>query len=146
MLDAQGEPTRDPDALFEGGMLLPFGTYKGYGLNLMMALIPVLLAGTPPSGAAGVELHGNPTLMIALSIEAFGGLERFTRLADELRERAHEVRPMVGHEEVLLPGEPEERVMAQRLRDGIPLPQPAWDVLQALAQEWGVEPLVADVG
>ena len=77
VLDAQGEPTRDPDALFEGGMLLPFGTYKGYGLNLMMALIPVLLAGTPPSGAAGVELHGNPTLMIALSIEAFGGLERF---------------------------------------------------------------------
>ena len=94
MLDAQGEPTRDPDALFEGGMLLPFGTYKGYGLNLLMALIPVLLAGTPPSGAAGVELHGNPTLMIALSIEAFGGLERFTRLADELRERAHEIRPM----------------------------------------------------
>ena len=140
VLDAQGDPTRDPDALFEGGMLLPFGTYKGYGLNLMMALIPVLLAGTPPSGAKGVELHGNPTLMIALSIEAFGGLERFTRLADELRERAHEVRPMAGHEQVLLPGEPEERVMAQRLRDGIPLPQPAWDVLQELAQEWGVAP------
>ena len=146
VLDAQGEPTRDPDELFKGGMLLPFGTYKGYGLNLMMALIPVLLAGTPPSGVAGAELHGNPTLMIALSIEAFGGLERFTRLADELRERAHEVRPMAGHEEVLLPGEPEERVMAQRLRDGIPLPQPAWDVLQELAAEWGVAPLVAEVG
>ena len=43
-----------------------------------------------------------------------------------------------------MPGEPEERVMAQRLRDGIPLPQPAWDVLQELAQEWGVAPLVAE--
>ncbi len=141
-LDGQGEPLREPDRLFEDGMLLPFGTYKGYGLNLMMALIPVLLAGMVPSGAEGVQLHGNATLMLALSIKAFQEQSHFERLADELRERAHAVKPMAGHDGVLLPGEPEERVTAQRLRDGIPLPQPAWDVLQALAAEWGVAPLV----
>lgn len=142
VIDEQGRSVRDPDKLFEGGMLMPFGTYKGYGLNLMMALIPVLLAGATPSGAAGVGRDGgNPTLMLALSIEAFQEQTRFERLADELRERAHEVRPMAGHDKVLLPGEPEEQVTAQRLRDGIPIPQPAWDVLQELAAEWGVAPL-----
>ena len=142
-LDAEGQPTRDPDELFAGGMLQPFGSYKGYGLNLMVALIPVLLAGTLPSGAEGADWHGNPTLMLSLSIEHFGGLERFTRLADELRENAHAIRPAEGHDEVLLPGEPEERTMAQRYREGIPIPPPAWELLQSLAQEWGVAPLVA---
>ena len=140
-LDERGDPTRDPAKLFDGGMLQPFGSYKGYGLNLMMALIPVLLAGTVPSGAAGADLHGNPSLMLAISIGAFGERERFERLADELRERAHEVRPAEGHERVQLPGEPEERMMAQRLREGIPIPQAAWDTLQALAQEWNVDRL-----
>lgn len=143
VLDAEGQPTRDPDELFEGGMLQPFGTYKGYGLNLMMALIPVLLAGTVPSGAEGADPRDNPTLMLALSIEHFGGLERFTRLADELRERAHEIRPAEGHDGVLLPGEPEEQTMRQRQREGIPVPQPVLETLQALADEWSVEPLMA---
>lgn len=144
VLDADGEPTRDPDALFAGGMLQPFGTYKGYGLNLMMALIPVLLAGALPSGAQGADEAGNPTLMLAFSIDDFDDLARFTALADELRERAHEVRPAQGHERVLLPGEPEEMTMRQRRREGIPLPQTTWERLNALAEEWKVAPLAAD--
>ncbi|MCE2489583.1 MAG: Ldh family oxidoreductase [Anaerolineae bacterium] len=144
VLDSEGQPTRDPDKLFEGGMLLPFGTYKGYGLNLMMALIPVLLAGTVPSGAKGADLYGNPTLMLALSIEHFGELEDFTAMADELRENAHRIRPAEGHDLVLLPGEPEERARLQRQREGIPLPERTWSTLQSLAREWGIEPLVAD--
>ncbi|MCY4023275.1 MAG: Ldh family oxidoreductase [Anaerolineaceae bacterium] len=144
VLDSEGQPTRDPDKLFEGGMLLPFGSYKGYGLNLMMALIPVLLAGTLPSGAEGADPAVNPTLMLALSIEHFGELEDFMALADELRENAHRIRPAEGQDLVLLPGEPEERVTRQRQREGIPLPEGTWSMLQGLAQEWGVEPLVAD--
>ncbi len=140
VIDDQGRPTQDPDALFAGGMLLPFGTYKGYALNLMMALIPVLLSGATPSGADG-EDGENPTLMLALSIEAFQERARFERLADELRERAHAIRPTGGHEGVMLPGEPEERSLARRLREGIPLPQPAWNSLQSLAGEWGIAPL-----
>lgn len=140
VLDGQGNPSREPQTLFDGGMLLPFGTYKGSGLNLMMALIPVLLAGALPSGAAGAT-GGNPTLMLALSLAAFDEQERLERLADELRERAHAVRPAAGHDTVLLPGEPEERTMAQRRRAGIPLPQQTLDMLQALAQEWGAAPL-----
>ena len=45
-IDPAGNPTTDPDQAL-GGSLLPMGTYKGYGLSLVIEVLSALLAGSP---------------------------------------------------------------------------------------------------
>jgi LDH2 family malate/lactate/ureidoglycolate dehydrogenase len=136
LLDKHGKPTTNPADFFDGGMLLPFGTYKGSGLAIMIEIIPTLLAGFAP--VTSPEFHpGNPTLIMALQVEAFTDLERFERLTRELMARVKIVPPAANFDEVLLPGDKEARSMVERTRDGIPLPAKVWQDLTALAMELG---------
>jgi LDH2 family malate/lactate/ureidoglycolate dehydrogenase len=48
------------------------------------------------------------------------------------------VRPAVGFEEVLLPGDKEERYKAARLKEGIPLPDSVWNDMSKLAADYGL--------
>ena len=132
-----GDNTVNPSDFFDGGALLPFGTYKGYGLNLMVEIIPILLAGAAPVTSAEFK-RGNPTLMMALNIEAFTAYDRFLRLADDLCARVKSVPPAAGFDEVLLPGEPERRALARRQQEGIPLAERTWVTLARLASERAV--------
>jgi uncharacterized oxidoreductase len=137
LLDKNGKPTTNPADFFDGGMLLPFGTYKGSGLAIMMEIIPTLLAGFAP--VSSPEFHpGNPTLIMALQVEAFTELERFERLTRELLARVKIVPPAADFDEVLLPGDKEARSMVERTRDGIPLPDKVWQDLTGLAAEFAV--------
>ena len=45
---------------------------------------------------------------------------------------------MDGVQEILLPGDPERRVLDQRSREGIPLDDGNWAALTKLAGEFGV--------
>ncbi|MBZ0292833.1 MAG: Ldh family oxidoreductase [Anaerolineae bacterium] len=137
LLDKEGRPTTNPADFYDDGMLLPFGSYKGYGLNLMMEIIPVLLSGFAPITSPDFR-PGNPTFMLATSIEAFTDRAYFEQQVVQLKARVKQVRPSAGSAGVLLPGEKESRTMAERLRDGIPLPDKTWVDLGAVAAEWGV--------
>jgi LDH2 family malate/lactate/ureidoglycolate dehydrogenase len=53
--------------------------------------------------------------------------------------------PIQGHDEVLVAGEPEWRVEAQRRREGIPIARSLWDRLGAIAAEVGVQPPQPDI-
>ena len=44
-LDNQGKPTTEPSAIVKGGVLLPFGGYKGSGLSMMVELLTAGLTG-----------------------------------------------------------------------------------------------------
>jgi delta1-piperideine-2-carboxylate reductase len=44
-VDRNGEPTTDPDAVLEGGALLPFGGHKGASVAMMMEVMAAGLAG-----------------------------------------------------------------------------------------------------
>ncbi len=137
LLDRDGNPTTDPATIQDGGMLLPFGSYKGYGLSLMMELIPGIMCGFSPVSSTEFR-SGNPTMILALDVAAFTDLERFEQLTREFLVRIKAVEPAPGFEEVLLPGEKEQRSTAERSRAGVPLPQGVWDDVCALAREYGV--------
>ena len=137
LLDRDGAPTTDPAAFMEGGMLLPFGSYKGYGLSVMMELIPGILSGFSPVSSAEFR-SGNPTLMLALDIAGFTDLARFERETREFLARVKAAETAPGFAEVLLPGEKEQRSCAERNAAGIPLPCGVWEDLCTLAAEYGV--------
>lgn len=137
LLDKDGNPSTDPTDLDRGGILLPFGSYKGYGLTLMIEIIASALSNFAPSSSKEFK-RGNPTMMIAVSVEAFTERARFERLVAELLHNVKKVKAADGFDEVLLPGEPEARSYIERSQTGIPLPDATWQQIKALADEIGV--------
>ena len=137
LIDKNGDPTTDPADLNAGGSLLPMGSYKGYGLSLVIELVVSILAGFAPASSS--EFHqGNPTFILALSIESFIARDRYEVLAGELLDNVKSTPAAPGFEEVLLPGEVEQRSLATRSKDGIPIPQATWEQLTELAVSLGV--------
>lgn len=133
IVDSRGHPTQEPSDFYEGGALLPFGGHKGYGLSVMIELLGGVLSGM----AASVQPEyraANGTLFVALDISAFMPVEQFTRQVELFCARIKATPAAAGFSEVLLPGEPEQRTRAQRVAQGISLPEQTWREIQTLAQ------------
>jgi len=47
-------------------------------------------------------------------------------------------KPVAGVDQVLIPGEPETRMRAERTRNGVPLPDDTWAAIVSTAREVGV--------
>jgi LDH2 family malate/lactate/ureidoglycolate dehydrogenase len=134
MIDADGSPTRDANVYFAGGALLPFGGHKGYGLSMVSALFSGVLTQAAHAGERG----GGGVLMVAIDAGAFGPADRAIADADKVMSTIKAVPPSTGVDEVLVPGEPEARARAHRLRDGIPVPDRTWAEIQETASSVGV--------
>jgi uncharacterized oxidoreductase len=137
--DRYGRVTDDPNAMTEGGWMLPFGGHKGMGLQMACEMLGAVLTGSR-TGLSGITTPPSPNgiFMLAVNPEAFVGLEEFKRGAAELVEQVKAL-PAVAGERVIVPGEPEKESKARRLRDGIPVPDSTWDEIRALCGRLGVE-------
>ncbi len=119
LIDAEGNPTTDPGALFNEpkGALLPLGGldagHKGFALALLVEALTAGLAGhgraDPPAG------WGGSVFVQVIDPEAFGGLVAFRKQLDFIAGAARQATPRRGGESVRLPG---ERGL-QRYRDGL---------------------------
>ncbi len=144
LLDADGRPTTDPNALYAEppGNLVPFGGavtgHKGGALWLMVDL----LAGAFTGGGCSRLPEGEPRfasnmLSIVIAPEAYAD----AGLAAEIRRFLGFVkssRPRAPGSEVLLPGEPERRARAARLKDGVPIDPTTWEQILAAAERQGL--------
>jgi LDH2 family malate/lactate/ureidoglycolate dehydrogenase len=137
IIDHDGRPSTNPADFYDGGALLPFGSYKGYGLSVMIELVGGALSGMGPAMAAKYK-HGNGTLMIALNIPNFVAPEQFVSETKEMCDSLNATPTIDGVSQVLLPGEPEMRTRRERLASGIPIPEPTWQAVQALAGELNI--------
>ena len=118
------------------GALRPFGEHKGGGLAVMCELLGGALTG---NGAAGPGRWANgmfsfyvdpgkcdPQQMFSGEIARFIGYLKNTKTVE-------------SGGEILLPGEPEARMRAERLAQGIPLPDDTWSALLAAARGVGLD-------
>ncbi len=137
ILDRNRQPTTNPADFYDGGVILPLGGYKGYGLLMVADLLGGALTG---HGCTALPEHttGNGVFLMAIRIEAFCSLADMTGTADRLFALVKSGTRAPSCEEILIPGEPEFRAQAQRERDGIELPADTWHGLVALAAEYGV--------
>ena len=118
IVDSKGKASVDPQAFLAGGSLLPFGQHKGYGLAVMGELLGGTLLGL---GALAEYPGHNSALMMAMHIEHFVPIDEFKCAVDRLIRTIKGARVAEGFSEILLPGEPEARMMVERLREGIPV-------------------------
>ncbi|HUE81521.1 MAG TPA: Ldh family oxidoreductase [Pyrinomonadaceae bacterium] len=127
MLNREGEPTDDPRMLFEGGVLLPFGEHKGYGLGVIVdSLTGVLSGGLFGAGVGGFGRDMSQPLGIchsfgALDISRFIPVDHFKNRMDEMiREiKRSQLRP--GFSQIYVPGERGFLTRQERSAQGIPL-------------------------
>ena len=137
ILGPDGQPSTSPDDFYAGGVLLPAAGHKGYGLGLLMEFLGGVLTGHGCVGLPG-STKGNGVLFLVLAIEAFRPLEAFLADGAALGERVKATPPAPEFDEVLLPGEPEQRSTEHRRAEGIPLDETTWAQLTEAAAVLGV--------
>ncbi len=142
-LDVDGNPTTDAAKAFEG-VCLPFGGVKGSVLATLMDLLSGVLTGANFGGNVRSLYfdHSEPQnvghLFFAIRPDLFMSLSDFGARMDEFYTRIKELPRAAGVDEILLPGEPEQRREDQRWRDGIPVTANVVADLTAEGQAVGV--------
>ena len=131
VLDAAGRASTTPADFYAGGVLLPFGGHKGYGLSVLIEIVGGLVSGTG-IGSLPDYRGGFGTVLMAFDIAAFLPASDFREQTERFCDQLTRTPLAEGHHEVLVPGEPEERVRLERERDGIPLTDTTWRELNAL--------------
>ena len=140
-LDKQGRPTTEPKEAFDG-VLLPFGGYKGYGLVLAIEVLTSALVGAQQS--KDIELHPSTQggfFISVIDVSRFRSYDEYKQDVLHLVDVVKSSPLAEGVEEILIPGEIEDREAERRLRDGIPLEAATWQELTALAKELDIKPL-----
>lgn len=123
-LDPQGQPTTDAEAGYRG-IVLPVGGPKGSGLSLMMEAFAGVMSGAAFGGEVGNQYKNFETpqnvghFILALKPDLFAPEGAYAARMGDLVSRAKATPRAAGYDEILMPGEPEERIAAQRRRDGL---------------------------
>lgn len=124
-LDKDGRATTDPARALEG-VVLPIGGAKGSGLSMLMDILGGVISGAAFGGDVGdqYKVFDRPQnvghFFLALKPDLFIGLAEYLSRMDELLHRIHSAPRAEGFDEILVPGEPEARQEARRLKAGIP--------------------------
>lgn len=132
LVDREGRPTTDPHDFYAGGALLPFGGHKGSGFSLLAQFLGRGLAGLDPSAYNGPRGVNGPVI-IAIDVARFTAPHVFRAEIEAQCGVVTACTPRDGVAAVQLPGEPELATRAERLRDGVPVPDATWQELRDLA-------------
>ena len=143
LLDADGNVTGDPDAMFgqSPGAIVAFGDHKGSGLAIMCEILGAALTGGTTVAPKNERDNSVLNSMLAIVIEPNAMTSR-DGLADEAEAfleyvKGSRLRP--GFDEVLLPGEPEHR-SGQERAESIPVDGATVGELRTAAERAGLSP------
>lgn len=120
LIDKDGQPTTDPDDLYAGGALLPFGGHKGSGLAVVADLLAGALTGAGTS-ARGEQEMVNTMCSIYVDPGRLPDRAAFDAEVDAFVDWVKASPSADPDGEVLVPGDIERRTRAERLERGIPL-------------------------
>lgn len=131
LLDSDGNPTVDPTAFLNGGMLQTFGGHKGYGLSLLVSV----LAGCVVGQAASDLNHG--VFAVAVDPACFAPEANVLDSVKTQLDRMRDTPAAQGVPGVQVPGDFERKARA----DGggvLTLPDNGWTNLLELAASLGL--------
>jgi L-2-hydroxycarboxylate dehydrogenase (NAD+) len=146
-LDASGRSTTDAQAAHDG-VVLPLGGPKGSGLSLLMEAFAGVMSGAAFGGAVKNQNKDFETpqnvghMFLAMRPDLFVGEEAYKARMDDLSARAKACRVAEGFDEILMPGEGEQRRAERGRREGIDLSPVDIDMLREEALAVGATPLI----
>jgi LDH2 family malate/lactate/ureidoglycolate dehydrogenase len=151
-VDQEGLPTEDPYEGYEGGgALTPVGGHKGYGMALVHEILTAVLTGGKLTSRIKslyeedrTGIQGTCHSFMVIDPDCFIEKETFKRNMDHYIKSIKESARAKNATEILMPGEPELRTEAERLRDGIPLALATLKELVELGKSLGISPRLMD--
>ncbi len=155
VLDDAGAPVTDADSSLEilyktkKGGLTPLGgtpemsSHKGYGLALMVHILGGTLSGASfsPIRVRTQKDHEPDRLghfFLAIDPKAFRCDGAFEEDLDAVIDVLHGTPPIDSAKPVLVPGDPEAKARAERVRDGIPVPDALFRKIREVCERSGV--------
>jgi uncharacterized oxidoreductase len=149
LVDSDGSLSEDPAVLYGphakdgprdhtkgSGAIRAFGEHKGSGLAFICELLGGALTGT--GATAPNRRFANGMLAFYIDPKVVDTSNFFdaeiARYADFIRA----TKPIAGVDSVLIPGDPERKMRAERSKNGVPLPDDTWAAIVATAREVGV--------
>lgn len=123
LIDAQGNPSIDPEDYYNGGAILPAGGAKGYALGLVAELV-----GEAMLGPATTECNW---LLITLNTADYRQPTTMQSIAEEILAECRQCPPAPGFDRVEVPGE-REREQKRAAKGIISVPEQTWNQILAL--------------
>jgi len=139
VLDKNGDATTDPNALKQGGVILPLGGpegHKGYGLSAMIEVFSGILTGLG-FGVEPTGKHNDGVFMACFKVDAFRDLKTFKQEVTDFANYLTSTPKAAGVDRIYYPGEVEYLKTQKNLKDGIDVEDKTWAELKALAEEYG---------
>jgi L-2-hydroxycarboxylate dehydrogenase (NAD+) len=153
--DAAGNMSTDAQELKKGGALLPLGgdrehgSHKGYALGAVVDIFSALLSGAnyapwvPPFPAYLSMPKEQPGKGIghflgAMRIDAFRRADDFKIHMDKWIRGFRSAKTVAGEKKVLIPGDPEREMEAERMRNGVPLLEIVVDDLKNIGEKFKI--------
>jgi LDH2 family malate/lactate/ureidoglycolate dehydrogenase len=155
VVDGQGRAVTDAEEAFryvferpEGG-ITPLGGprerggHKGYGLAVMVHILGGTLSGASFSPIRNrtqkpSDPHNIGHFFLAIDPRAFRGAGEFEDDLDQVIDVLHDARRADPAQPVLVAGDPELATQAERLREGVPIPDDLMAELRVVAGKAGV--------
>ena len=123
--DRDGVPVSDPSLAVS---LNPAGSYKGFGLGMMVDILCALLSGglvskdILPMYTSPLNLQRKVShFFMAINIEKFTELATFQNSLQNLVDRVRALESIDENTCVQVPGDPEKKVFKERSLSGIPI-------------------------
>lgn len=153
--DENGNVTTNAYGVKEGGALRPLGgnrangSHKGYILGSMVDIFSAVLSGAnfgpwAPPFVSFIDPVSDPVgeglghFLGAMRVDAFRPAEEFKSNMDKWIRRFKNSEPVNKEEPVLIPGDPERAMEAERLTNGIPLLEAVENDLEQLGDRFGL--------
>ncbi len=151
VVDGDGQPVTDAATAFahvfeqpDGGITplggpRELGGHKGYGLAVMVHILGGTLAGASFSPLRNQtqkpsDPHNIGHFFLAIDPRAFRADGEFEEDLDQVIDVLHNAKRVDPNQPVLVAGDPEMATRAERLRDGVPVPDDLMDQLRAVAK------------
>lgn len=147
-VDRDGRMTTDAAKALEHVRLTPLGgtrvmsSHKGYGLAAMVEILSSMLSGAwyAPTRAMrhpGEHYWNIGHFFMAIDPTSFRAPGEFEDDLDDMIDALHATRPVDEDQPVLVPGDPEQAAMDDRVKHGIPVPDSLLAQVRDIAAEAG---------
>lgn len=140
LIDDEGRPTNDPAGFIRDrtGAMLSFGRHKGSGLAVMCEIMAGAIGGGQrvDQPVAGGIL--NSILATVIDVSRLADPSTVVGHIEATKAHIRTSRVAPGFDEVLLPGEPEQRASRERTQMGISIDATTWHDIREAAATLGI--------